>query len=90
VPVEDIRRFERELLDYLHREKGDVIGVIRETKQLPDETVDALTSAVAEFKKGFETASGELLIKDEPVGILDESKVGQEKITRHVRKPAQQ
>ena len=89
VPVEDVRRFERELLDYLHREKADVIGVIRETKQLPDETVAALTDAVAEFKKSFQTASGELLIKDEPLEALDESKVGQEKITRHVRKPAQ-
>jgi F-type H+-transporting ATPase subunit alpha len=89
VPVEEVRRFERELLDYLHREKADVIGVIRETKQLPDDTVAALTDAVAEFKKGFQTASGEFLVKDEPLQALEESKVGHEKITRHVRKPAQ-
>jgi F-type H+-transporting ATPase subunit alpha len=86
VPVEDVRRFERELLDFLHHERADVINVIRETKQLPDETVEALTAAVAEFKKGFETSSGELLVKDEPLTALDEAEVGQEKIQRRVRR----
>jgi F-type H+-transporting ATPase subunit alpha len=89
VPVEDVRRFERELLDFLHREKPDTLRVIRETKLLEDDTVAALTAAVNEFKAGFETASGELLLKEAPLNPLDEAEVGQEKITRHVRKPAQ-
>ena len=42
--------------------------------------------AIAEFKKGFETASGELLVKDEPVEALEDEDVKQEKITRRVKK----
>jgi F-type H+-transporting ATPase subunit alpha len=61
VPVVDIRRFERELLDYLHREQKGLLTAIVETGKLPDETVDALTEAVAEFKKQFETSDGKLL-----------------------------
>ena len=63
VPVEDIRRFERELLDYLHREHKSMLTAIVETGQLPDETVEALTDAVAAFKKQFETSSGALLVE---------------------------
>ena len=61
VPVVDIRRFERELLDYLHREQKGLLTAIVETGKLPDETVEALTDAVAEFKKQFETSDGKLL-----------------------------
>jgi F-type H+-transporting ATPase subunit alpha len=88
VPLEDVRRFEQELLDHLHREKAALMQAITETKDVSDDTAESLTDAVAEFKKGFETTSGELLIKDEPVSALPESEVGQEKIVRHVRPPA--
>jgi F-type H+-transporting ATPase subunit alpha len=87
VPVEDIRRFEAEFLDYLRREKKGILSAIAESKQLPDETVEALKAALEAFKQQFETSSGELLIKDEPVAPLDEGDVEQEKITRHVRPP---
>jgi len=89
VPVEDVRRFERELLDWLHRDRSELIGVVSETKDLSDDTIQALTDAVAHFKTTFETSSGELLVKDEPVPALEESAVGQEKITRHVRRPVE-
>jgi F-type H+/Na+-transporting ATPase subunit alpha len=90
VPVEDIRRFEREFLDYLHRERAGLLQTITETKDLTDDTVTVLKDAIEAFKKQFETSSGELLIRDEPVGTLEESEVGQEKIVRHVRRPPTQ
>jgi F-type H+-transporting ATPase subunit alpha len=90
VPVEDIRRFEAEFLDYLRREHKGVLGAIAESKQLPDETVDALKSAIEAFKQQFETSSGELLVKDEPVPPMEEGEVEHEKITRHVRRPQPQ
>jgi F-type H+-transporting ATPase subunit alpha len=61
VPVEDIRRFEREFLDYLHREHKELLTVIVETGKLPDETIEALTDAVNSFKQQFETSDGKLL-----------------------------
>ena len=86
VPVEDIRRFEREFLDDLHRTQQGLLDVIVETKQLSDDTVEALISAIAEFKKGFQTSSGKILVGEEPVEALAESEVGQEKVVKHVRK----
>ncbi len=85
VPVEDIRRFETDFLDYLSRENKGVFDSIRETKDLSDDTVTALKDAITEFKKSFETSSGELLVNEEPVAALGAHEVGQEKITKHVR-----
>ncbi|MFI6508283.1 F0F1 ATP synthase subunit alpha [Streptosporangium sp. NPDC050855] len=85
VPVEDIRRFEAEFLDHLGRENKGIFDGIRETRELSDDTVTALKDAITEFKKGFETSSGEHLVNDEPVAALGEREVGQEKITKQVR-----
>ncbi|WP_067125039.1 F0F1 ATP synthase subunit alpha [Microtetraspora malaysiensis] len=85
VPVEDIRRFESEFLDYLSGNKG-VFDSIRETKELSDDTITSLKDAITEFKKGFTTSSGELLVRDVPVEALEAGEVGQEKIVKHVRK----
>src|SRR5215203_2284496 len=90
VPVEDIRRFESELIDYLHREQKGLVDSIRETKDLGDDTVSSLEDAVDAFKRQFETSAGELLVNDEPVGSMDEDEVEQETIKKHVRKPAKQ
>ncbi|MEV0594231.1 F0F1 ATP synthase subunit alpha [Nonomuraea cavernae] len=85
VPVEDVRRFETEFLDYLQASHKGVFDSIRETNDLSDDTVTTLKDAVTEFKKGFTTSSGELLVKDEPVAPLEAEEVGQEKIRRVVR-----
>ncbi|MFG1698654.1 F0F1 ATP synthase subunit alpha [Nonomuraea sp. NPDC049309] len=85
VPVEDIRRFEAEFLDYLASSHKGILDTIRETGELSDDTVTALKDAITEFKKGFTTSSGELLVKDEPVAPLASDEVGQEKIKKVVR-----
>jgi len=87
VPVEDVRRFESEFLDYIARERQGIFDAIAETKQLSDDTVSSLEDAIDQFKKTFETSSGELLVKDEPVEALEDSEVEREKVVRHVRKP---
>ena len=61
VPVEDIRRFERELLDYMHREHKGLMTSIVEGGKMSDDTVQALGDAVNAFKKQFETSDGKLL-----------------------------
>ncbi|MEV0198988.1 F0F1 ATP synthase subunit alpha [Nonomuraea sp. NPDC050691] len=85
VPVEDIRRFEGEFLDYLQSSNKGILDAIRETNELSDDTVTALKDAITEFKKGFTTSSGELLVRDEPVAPLGADEVGQEKIQKVVR-----
>ncbi|MDW6059890.1 F0F1 ATP synthase subunit alpha [Streptomyces sp. FXJ1.4098] len=61
VPVEDIRRFERELLDYLHREHKGLMTSIVEGGKMSDDTIGALGEAVDSFKRQFETSDGKLL-----------------------------
>jgi F-type H+/Na+-transporting ATPase subunit alpha len=90
VPIEDIRRFETEFLDFLKRggEDSGPLHVIRETKVLSGDTVTALKDEIDQFRRGFETGSGELLVQDEPAGALDAKDVGQEKVARRVTAPA--
>lgn len=51
IPVEDIRRFENELYDWLDQKQPKVLDVIRETGELPDEA--EMNQVIEEFKKGF-------------------------------------
>ncbi|GAA2603168.1 F0F1 ATP synthase subunit alpha [Streptomyces axinellae] len=64
VPVEDIRRFERELLDYMHREHQGLLTSIREGAKMSDDTIQTLGDAVDAFKTQFETSDGKLLGED--------------------------
>ncbi|MGP3968257.1 F0F1 ATP synthase subunit alpha [Streptomyces sp. 6N223] len=61
IPVGDVRRFERELLDYLGREHKDLMTAIREGGKMSDDTVEAVRGAVTKFKQQFETSDGKLL-----------------------------
>ncbi len=85
VPVEDVRRFEDEFLDYLKRSKAGILDAIRETKTLSDDTVTALKDAINEFRQGFEIGSGELLVRDEQAEALESE--SQETLARRVPAP---
>ena len=86
VPVEDVSRFETDFLDYLRRSHAGILQTIRESLALTEDTVTALKDAIEEFRKGFETSSGELLSsEDEQSEPLEDE--GQETIARRVPKP---
>jgi len=53
VPVEDIRRFDAEFLDYVERSKPQIMEAIRSTKDLSDDTVSVLEASINEFKRQF-------------------------------------
>ncbi|MFM9134004.1 MAG: F0F1 ATP synthase subunit alpha [bacterium] len=82
VPVEDIRRFDAEFLDYVQREQPGIFETIRQTSDLSDDTVATLTAAINEFKKGFTTHTGDMLIKDEPPPVVHEEDIDPTQITR--------
>ncbi len=84
VPVEDIGRFEAELLDHIGREHAGIYDAIRETGDLSDDTVTALKDAVGEFRRGFETSSGELLVTDEPAEPMEDEEIKREGVARVV------
>ncbi len=84
VPVEDVLRFEAELLDNLRR-NSNVLTTIRETSKLEKDTIAELEKAVAKFKKSFATSSGESLASAADATVLDEEDVNQEKIVKQKR-----
>jgi F-type H+-transporting ATPase subunit alpha len=83
VPVEDIRRFESEFLDYLRRDQAGLLSAIRETKRLSDDNITALKDAIDRFRRGFEVTGGKLLASDddEPVEALGGH--GQETVSKY-------
>jgi F-type H+-transporting ATPase subunit alpha len=85
VPVEDIRRFESEFLDYMRRSQGGLLTSIRETKDLTDDNVAALKDAIGRFRATFEVTGGKLLesAEDEEVAPLGEGEQEQEAITKY-------
>ena len=56
IPVDQVRRFERDLLDWFRSRHTALLGEIRDTGALPEG--DALATAVAEFKANFLAAIG--------------------------------
>jgi F-type H+-transporting ATPase subunit alpha len=84
VPVEDIRRFEAEFLDYLRRNNAGLLTSIRETKDLTDDDITTLKDAMGRFRRTFEITGGELLVSDdEPAAPLGEGEHRQEGISRY-------
>jgi F-type H+-transporting ATPase subunit alpha len=81
VPVVDIRKFEREFLDYIGHQHRGIYEAITSTGQLSEETLTSLQRALADFKKTFETSTGEPL--DKPADAMDAGEEGQESVTAH-------
>ncbi|KUI30840.1 ATP synthase subunit alpha [Mycobacterium sp. IS-1742] len=86
VPVEDVQRFEQELLEHVRTSNEDILTEIRDSKKLSEELEDKLAGVVNEFKKGFSTTSGESVVPDENVDAMSEDDLEKESVK--VRKPA--
>src|SRR6201996_8937214 len=84
VPVEDIRRFETEYLDFLRRSYAGLLTAIRETNDLTDDNITPLKEATDRFRRTFEVTGGQLLVtSDEAVPALGEGEDKQESIARY-------
>jgi F-type H+-transporting ATPase subunit alpha len=53
IPVDAIRRFEDELLDFMRNSKATVLNDIKTKQALDDALTSQLSAAIEEFKKGF-------------------------------------
>jgi F-type H+-transporting ATPase subunit alpha len=93
VPVDEVRRFEDEFLDYVQRSHEGVYASIRETGELSDDTATTLKDAIEGFRQGFDVGGGEMLVsadgeevQTEPTGEqaapTDEEDIDREKLTR--------
>ncbi|AJM77891.1 F0F1 ATP synthase subunit alpha [Rathayibacter toxicus] len=83
VPVSDVLRFERELLDYLGRNTR-ILATLRETNVLSDDTVAELHRAIDDFTLEFQTGEGTSLasLGHEEHEAISAEQVGQEKIVK--------
>ncbi|MFW6598572.1 F0F1 ATP synthase subunit alpha [Propionibacteriaceae bacterium Y2011] len=73
VPLSDVLRFERELLDHLRR-NSKTLPTILETGKFDDDTEAALRTEIDDFKRGFQTSDGKLLQagREEHAPLADE------------------
>ncbi|GAB7050385.1 F0F1 ATP synthase subunit alpha [Catenuloplanes indicus] len=84
VPVADIGRFERELLQWLRQHRSDVVTGIATTNKLSDEAIESLKSGVAEFKQLFQSGATANRVNEAPAEALGDEHVSRETVTRHV------
>ena len=82
VPVEDIRRFDADFLDYVSRNHGDIFTTVRDTTDFSDEILARLEKLIGEFKKQFITTAGHPLINDAPVAALEEEEIDPTQIVK--------
>jgi F-type H+-transporting ATPase subunit alpha len=81
VPVNDVRRFEAEFLDFVARNHNGIFDEIRQSKALGDDAVQSLEKAVEDFYGQFTTGEGESLKVNEPEAeAMDASERGQERV----------
>ncbi|GAA4834211.1 F0F1 ATP synthase subunit alpha [Luteimicrobium xylanilyticum] len=82
VPLEDVRRFESELLDYLRRHT-EVLSIIGGTGKLESDTEESLAAGVDAFRETFLKGDGTPLVGDAAEDEVPE--VEQEQIVRQKR-----
>ncbi|MDP9389977.1 MAG: F0F1 ATP synthase subunit alpha [Actinomycetota bacterium] len=81
VPVSEVRRFEREFLEFIGRGDNGVYDEIRTSKALGGDAVQSLEKAVEAFYGQFTTSDGESLVVNEPEAeAMDASERGQERV----------
>ena len=81
IPVADIRRFERDLHEYIQHNAKQIFDTIVETGTLPDDTVEELKKAVAAVKQEFRT-SEQIASAEEEAEAMSAEDVGQHTVTR--------
>lgn len=80
VPVGDVRRFEAELLDELHRTASGVYESIKGGKALDADNAKALVEATDKFKETFIASDGSRVVNEAEAEALDAGEVGHEQI----------
>jgi F-type H+/Na+-transporting ATPase subunit alpha len=89
VPVGDVRRFEAELLHWLHRHRSDTVKAVESTNNLTDDQIESLQSGLNEFKDLFRQGDTGIHLHEEAAEPMEEGTQTHETVTREVRRPAE-
>ncbi len=84
VPVADVLRFERELLEHL-RLNCDVLDAISDSGQFPDEIAEKVAAEIETFKQSFKTSNGDFLVGSEEAEPMGAEEISQAQIVRRKR-----
>ncbi len=57
VPVEQVREFETQYLDYMRTSKADLLAKIVDEKRLSDELIEEIRTSASEFKSSIWSAA---------------------------------
>ncbi|MGB9224047.1 F0F1 ATP synthase subunit alpha [Mycobacterium sp.] len=87
VPVEDVKRFEAELLDHMRASEEKFLEEIRTTQKLTEENEEKLVEIINHFKKGFAATDGGSVVPDEKVEAMDPDEEGKESVRVKKEKP---
>jgi F-type H+-transporting ATPase subunit alpha len=87
IPVEDVRRFEAELLDFMDASHPDIGEHIRTEGTLPDEVEARLRDAVEEFKGRFRPSGERPAPRERDADPMAEGEEEQDSVKRYRRSP---
>jgi F-type H+/Na+-transporting ATPase subunit alpha len=85
VQVDDVRRFEAELLEHVEANHPGVLEHIREQGTLPEEVEQQLTDAVKEFRRRFRPSEGAPPLREAGAEAMEEEAIEQEGVKRYKR-----
>jgi F-type H+-transporting ATPase subunit alpha len=81
IPIGDVRRFEREFLDFLRHSHNGILTSIA-GGDWNDDIVEELTNAIEEFKPGFKGEGRKVQVNEPPAKELEEGAETRESIRR--------
>ncbi|WP_066583127.1 MULTISPECIES: F0F1 ATP synthase subunit alpha [Corynebacterium] len=86
VPVQDVRRYEAELWEFLHASHADIYAQIAGGKPFSDESKEALKAANAAFAKEFQTTDGTPVVNEPEPEALPDAELDKHQITVSAKK----
>ncbi|WP_300610839.1 F0F1 ATP synthase subunit alpha [Corynebacterium sp.] len=81
VPVEDVRRFEAELIEHLRSNASGVFDQIAGGTPFTEESQAQLKQSTSEFKRGFQTTDGTPIIREPEARAMEQDEDNRSKIT---------
>ncbi|WIM69013.1 F0F1 ATP synthase subunit alpha [Corynebacterium breve] len=81
VPVEDVRRYEADFQEHLKSVSPEVYEQIAGGAVLSDESKETVLKQNEEFAKGFQTTSGERVVREPEAEALDEADVSKTQLS---------
>jgi F-type H+/Na+-transporting ATPase subunit alpha len=85
VQVDDVSRFEAELLEHIDANHPQIPEHIREKGDLPDEVEQQLHEAVKEFRRRFRPSEGAPPLREAEAEAMEEEEIEQEGVKRYRR-----